>query len=299
ESFDINGDFVLNHPSHQSNSNSYVEESIHSSGKTQTRLLEMDELRTDLEDPVCTGGGYVAGNHNDLTKAQDPLGSIYLEGINESEEGLDGFPIQNLEINAVEPIQNQEDAGEYSQAKFDEDIPSEANDETPNEIGDPQATVISKRHEKKRKKLEEIINLRLFKGPLLVQRNMGGHIPNKGKKSGRNSDGKKNSQSVESINDSQIINRNWILYANDNPAENLGPKISPSQIKNFLRKIGVEWAMDQDQIFPELRIWKREMPCCSLKKCIKGQKKEQKRLSDLYEAFILQLQGIGEPSQKA
>ncbi|GAB4850360.1 hypothetical protein Ancab_029662 [Ancistrocladus abbreviatus] len=168
-SFDINRDFILNHPFHQSNSNSFVEESIHSDGKTQTRLPEIDDRRSgkespkihiatgttgmtvylekyknelsqdeamnDLGDPVCIGSGNAPRNHNDLTKgnlgslphttkvgqllldlvdildedssvAQDALGSIYPEEINELEEGPDGFPIQNLEINVEEPIQN-------------------------------------------------------------------------------------------------------------------------------------------------------------------------------------------------
>ncbi|GAB4846654.1 hypothetical protein Ancab_025660 [Ancistrocladus abbreviatus] len=44
-SFDINGDFDMHHPPLQSNFNSYVEESINTSGKTQTRLPEMDDWR--------------------------------------------------------------------------------------------------------------------------------------------------------------------------------------------------------------------------------------------------------------
>ncbi|GAB4852954.1 hypothetical protein Ancab_017149 [Ancistrocladus abbreviatus] len=97
--------------------------------------IKLDEAMIDLGDPIFTGGRCAPGNHNDLTKgnsgslpqtsklgqllldltdisdkdssvAQDPLGPIYLEGINDSEEGLDGFPIHNLEINAEEPIQS-------------------------------------------------------------------------------------------------------------------------------------------------------------------------------------------------
>ncbi|GAB4846639.1 hypothetical protein Ancab_025645 [Ancistrocladus abbreviatus] len=98
-SFDINGDFDMHHLPLQSNSNSYAEESINTSGKTQTRLSEMDDRRlgkeppkihnatgstnmtihlvknkndlsrdaepNDLGVPVYTGGGYEPGNHND------------------------------------------------------------------------------------------------------------------------------------------------------------------------------------------------------------------------------------------
>ncbi|GAB4846655.1 hypothetical protein Ancab_025661 [Ancistrocladus abbreviatus] len=84
---------------------------------------------------------------------QDPLGSIYPVELNDLQEGLDGFPDQNLEIIADESFQNQVDAGEFSQARSDVDTSSEANDEASSEIGDPPIAVISKRREKKKKKL--------------------------------------------------------------------------------------------------------------------------------------------------
>ncbi|GAB4846668.1 hypothetical protein Ancab_025674 [Ancistrocladus abbreviatus] len=161
---------------------------------------------------------------------QDPLGSIYPEELNDLQEGLDGFLDKNLEIIADESFQNQVDAGEFNQARSNVDTYSEANDEASNEIGVPPVAMISKRREKKKKKLEDIINLRLSKKTIAYAMKNGGHITNKGKKAGRNSDDKMISQTMESINDSQIINRNRILCANDNLADNLGPNLSSRQI---------------------------------------------------------------------
>ncbi|GAB4828993.1 hypothetical protein Ancab_018651, partial [Ancistrocladus abbreviatus] len=48
-SFDANRDIDLNHLPHQSNFDSYVEDSIQSGGKDQNKLLKMDDRRLGNE----------------------------------------------------------------------------------------------------------------------------------------------------------------------------------------------------------------------------------------------------------
>ncbi|GAB4830670.1 hypothetical protein Ancab_039271 [Ancistrocladus abbreviatus] len=191
-----------------------------------------------------------------VDQSKIPLRPNYPEEFNNSQEGLDDSLNRDLELIADEPLQKHVDAGEHSQNRSDSDTPLEAIDETSNEIDDPPVTVISKRCEKKKKNLEDILNLRLSKKTIAYAMKNGGHITHKGKKSGRSSDGKMISYSEESINDSQIINRNRILRANDNPADIMGPNLSSRQIWDFLTKIGIDGTMDQESVI--LRIDKME-----------------------------------------